>query len=191
LLKNKTWTLVPLSVAKNVVGCKWVFKLKRKADSSIEHHKARLVAKGFYQHAGIDYGETFSHVIKSTTIRTVLLFAYSTSWTMKQIDIENAFLHGLLSEEVLYGATSVFHSSILSPSCIQVTKGPLWPEIGTTNLVCSSQWETPSTWFSWLQGSFLCLFTAQQQSLCICLFMLMILSLFHQSLLPLMTFYSY
>jgi hypothetical protein len=56
LLKNQTWSLVPPSAANNAVGCKWVFKLKRKADGTIECHKARLVAKGFHQHAGIDYG---------------------------------------------------------------------------------------------------------------------------------------
>jgi hypothetical protein len=100
LLKNNTWTLVPASVAQNVVGCKWVFKLKRKADGSIERHKARLVAKGFHQHVGIDYGETFSPVVKPTTIRTVLSHAYSAGWSMKQIDIQNAFLHGILSEDV-------------------------------------------------------------------------------------------
>jgi hypothetical protein len=100
LIKNSTWTLVPSSVAKNVVGCKWVFKLKRKVDGSIDRHKARLVAKGFHQHAGIDYGETFSPVVKPTTIRTVLAHAYSAGWSMKQIDIQNAFLHGLLSEDV-------------------------------------------------------------------------------------------
>jgi hypothetical protein len=63
-------------------------------------HKTRLVVKGFHQQAGIDYGETFSLVVKPTTIRTVLSLAYSAGWTMKQIDIENALLHGLLSEYV-------------------------------------------------------------------------------------------
>jgi len=100
LLKNNTWTLVPPSVATNVVGCKWIFKLKRKADGTIERHKARLVAKGFHQHAGIDFGETFSPVVKPTTIRTVLSHAYSAGWSMRQIDIQNAFLHGFLSEDV-------------------------------------------------------------------------------------------
>jgi hypothetical protein len=100
LMKNSTWTLVPTSVAKNVVDCKWVFKLKRKADGSIDRHKVRLVAKGFHQHAGIDYGETFSPVVKPTTTRTVLSHADSARWSMKQIDIQNAFLHGLLSEDV-------------------------------------------------------------------------------------------
>jgi hypothetical protein len=92
--------LVPSQAASNLVGCKWVFKLKRKADGSIERHKARLVAKGFHQQAGIDYGETFSPVVKPTTIRTVLSLAYSAGWSLKQIDIQNAFHHGFLSEDV-------------------------------------------------------------------------------------------
>jgi len=60
LLQNQTWTLVPPQQAANLVGCKWVFKVKRKADGSIERHKVRLVAKGFHQQAGIDFEETFS-----------------------------------------------------------------------------------------------------------------------------------
>jgi hypothetical protein len=100
LLHNKTWSLVPSQAASNLVGCKWVFKLKRKADGSIERHKARLVAKCFHQQAGIDYGETFSPVVKPTTIQTVLSLAYSAGWSLKQIDIQNAFLHGFLYEDV-------------------------------------------------------------------------------------------
>jgi hypothetical protein len=100
LLQNHTWTLVPPQQATNLVGCKWVFKVKRHADGSIERHKARLIAKGFHQQAGLDYGETFSPVVKPTTIRTVLSMAYSPGWDMRQIDIQNAFLHGFLDEEV-------------------------------------------------------------------------------------------
>ena len=55
LQKNGTWSLVPSGPNMNVVGCKWVYKLKHKADGSIERYKACLVAKGFHQHAGIDF----------------------------------------------------------------------------------------------------------------------------------------
>ncbi|XP_059461779.1 uncharacterized mitochondrial protein AtMg00820-like [Corylus avellana] len=58
LLKNNTWTLKPSNSATNVIGCKWVFRVKRKADGSVECYKARLVAKGFHQLAGIDNDET-------------------------------------------------------------------------------------------------------------------------------------
>jgi hypothetical protein len=77
LLQNQTWTLVSPQQANNLVGCKWAFKVKRKVDGSIERHKARLVAKGFHQQDGLDYGETFSPVVKLTTIWTVMSMAYS------------------------------------------------------------------------------------------------------------------
>jgi hypothetical protein len=100
LITNKTWYLVPSSRGQNIVDCKWVYKIKRKADGTIDHYKARLVAKGFKQQYGIDYEETFSPVIKSATIHVVLSLAISRGWSLRQLDVKNAFLHGAMEEEV-------------------------------------------------------------------------------------------
>jgi histone deacetylase 1/2 len=100
LLRNKTWHLVPPQKGKNVIGCKWVYKIKRKADGSIDRYKACLVAKGYKQRCGIDYEDTFSLVVKAATIQIVLFVAMSKGWSLRQLNVQNTFLHGVLEEEV-------------------------------------------------------------------------------------------
>jgi len=100
LRANRTWTLVPFHPFMNVVGSRWVYKIKRRFDGSIERYKTRLVARGFTQQEGIDYSETFSPVIQQATVILVFSIVVSCGWKFHQLDIHNAFLNGVLDEEV-------------------------------------------------------------------------------------------
>ena len=77
-----------------------MFKLKHNADGSLARHKVRLVAKGFHQTTSFDYGETFSLVVKQAIIRVVLTIALARRWNIRQLDVNNAFLNGVLEEDV-------------------------------------------------------------------------------------------
>jgi histone deacetylase 1/2 len=94
LMTNKTWTLVPPSPHKNIIDYKWVYRVKRRPDGTMDRYKARLVAKGFKQRYGIDYEDTFSPVVKIATIRIVLSLTVSRNWSLSQLDVKNVFLHG-------------------------------------------------------------------------------------------------
>jgi len=77
LRSNRTWSLVPFHPSMNVVGSRWVYRIKRRVDGSIEHYKMCLVDRGFTQQEGIDYFETFSPVIKQATVQLVFSIAVS------------------------------------------------------------------------------------------------------------------
>lgn len=99
-IREHTWDLVPTDLVKNLVGCRWVFRIKQLPTSDVERHKTRLVAKGFHQRSGIDYFETFSPVIKGASILLVLSIATSRNWILRQLDVNHAFLQGPLIEVV-------------------------------------------------------------------------------------------
>ena len=113
LPKNQTWDLVPYDPNKNIVDNKWIFRIKRKSDGTIERYKARLVAKGFTQREGIDFQSTFSSVVKPTTVRLVLSIAVKQKWPLYQLDVNNAFLQGSLEDEVYMRQPKGFETMLI------------------------------------------------------------------------------
>jgi hypothetical protein len=143
LFKDKTWSFVPSPPGKNIVGCKWVFKLKRNSDGTISRYKARLVAKGFHQQYGIDFVKTFSPVFKPPTIKLILALAVTYNCPLRQLDVRNAFLHGILKNEVYMQQPTGYvdsshphHVCKLHKSIYGLKKAPrAWFESFTTQLL--------------------------------------------------------
>ncbi len=94
-----TWTTVPRPANKNIVGSKWVFHIKHKANGTIEKYKARLVARGFMQKFGVDYFDTFSPVVRLASFHTILAIAACNDWDIDTFDFNGAYLNSELSED--------------------------------------------------------------------------------------------
>jgi len=104
LLKHAgTWTTVPHLPGRNIVRCKWVFCLKRKADGSVDKYKACLVARGFTQIYGVDYYDTYSLVTRLTNFRLILTITACNDWDVEAFDFNSAHLNGELeADEEIY-----------------------------------------------------------------------------------------
>ena len=100
LNSNQTWEYIDLPPGKKAISSKWVYKVKLNLDGTLERLKARLVIRGFTQQYGVNYQEVFSPVVKMATIRIIIALATTNKWHLSQLDVNNAFLHGDLEEEV-------------------------------------------------------------------------------------------
>ena len=98
MIKRKVWRETRTSEIpenRRLIGSKWVFKKKRNGV-----YRARLVGLGYSQIAGVDHKDNFSPVVTDTTFRCVLVMALLEGWNMEVVDIETAFLYGILDEEI-------------------------------------------------------------------------------------------
>jgi len=84
----------------NIVGSRWVFKIKRNSDGSIQRYKSRLVAQGYTQVEGVDYNEVYSPVARFSAIRSLLAVANANDYEIHQMDVATAFLNGTLDYEI-------------------------------------------------------------------------------------------
>ncbi|KAL0336693.1 UNVERIFIED_CONTAM: Retrovirus-related Pol polyprotein from transposon TNT 1-94, partial [Sesamum radiatum] len=100
MAKNNVWELVDLSTGRKTIRNKWVLKVKRKADGSINKFKVRLGVKGYTQKEGIDYEETFSPVVRFASVRLILAIVAYLDMELFQMDVKTAFLNGELDEEI-------------------------------------------------------------------------------------------
>ncbi|XP_039043647.1 uncharacterized protein LOC120182871 [Hibiscus syriacus] len=107
---NNTWTVAPLPSGKVPIGCKWVYRIKYHASGEVERFKARLVAKGYNKKESVGYVETFSPIVKLTTVRLILAFASIFDWPLWQMDVHNSFLQGYLVKEVYMQLPESFSS---------------------------------------------------------------------------------
>lgn len=91
---NDTWKIVYLPKDRKPLGYKWVLKIKKKVDESIERCKTRLVAKGFNQQEGVDFLDKYSPIAKLVIAKILLTIVAQKYIPLIQLDVNNAFLNG-------------------------------------------------------------------------------------------------
>lgn len=125
ILENKTWELVDLPAGRKALTGKWVFRKKLNLDGSMAQVKARYVVHGYKQIEGIDFTETFSPVVRSTSVRTLLALAAEKNLMLHHMDVKTAFLNGYLEEEIYIRQPEGFEDP-KNPDKVCLLKRPLY-----------------------------------------------------------------
>lgn len=107
--KNDVFELVDAPRGVTIVKSRWVFKRKVKSDNEVQY-RARIVAKGFTQKFGLDYDETFSPVVRHSTLRLLFALSVKLGLNINQLDVKTAYLNGHLKEEIYMSAPEGFIS---------------------------------------------------------------------------------
>ena len=123
LEENCTWEIVDQPNNANLVDSKWVFKIKRRADGTIDKYKARLVARGFTQTYGIDFDQTYAPVAKLKSIRILVAFALHRNWNLYAIDIVTAYLNSHLQHSVYMLPPDGLHPNLPANKVLLLRKG--------------------------------------------------------------------
>ena len=100
MAKYNVWDVVEEPADTNIVGCRWVFRIKRDASGKVQKYKARLVAQGFTQIYGLDFLDTFVPVARLSAIRAVIALAASEDWELHQMDVKSAYLNSPIDAEI-------------------------------------------------------------------------------------------
>nr|GFB97066.1 retrovirus-related Pol polyprotein from transposon TNT 1-94 [Tanacetum cinerariifolium] len=94
------WVLVPILYNISPLTLKWIFKNKHDEEQTVIRNKSRLVVRGYRQEEGLDFEESFAPVARMEAIRIFLAYVAHKSFTVFQMDVKTAFLHGSLKEDV-------------------------------------------------------------------------------------------
>nr|GEZ31504.1 retrovirus-related Pol polyprotein from transposon TNT 1-94 [Tanacetum cinerariifolium] len=94
------WVLVPAPDNISPFTLKWLFKNKHDEEQTVIRNKSRLVVRGYHKEEGIDFEESFTPVARMEAIRIFLAYAAHKSFTVFQMDVKTAFLHGSLKKDV-------------------------------------------------------------------------------------------
>ena len=111
LIDNGTWTLTELPKGRKAIRCKWVYKTKLDSNGNLDRYKARLVIKGFSQRKEVDYDETYSPVVRHSSLRYLFALAAKYDLDIQQMGAVTAFLQGDLTEEIFMEQPPLFEDS--------------------------------------------------------------------------------